>query len=138
MPSLDTLHRHFRLIAALAIALSVLTWAVDLAGLVYSCPFCRAQRTVIGLLGLLMLVPDPRHWLVRWLASTLAGFGMVVGATQHFSHWRRINAGEFKLAEAWWVDPFLLSGAAIFIITGLLLLLWSWRPAARASHAPPL
>ena len=53
---------------------------------------------------------------------------MVVGAQQHFSHWRRINAGEFSLAEAWGVDPFLLSGAAIFIITGLLLLLWSWRP----------
>ena len=134
MPSLDTLHRHFRLIAALAIALSVFTWAVDLAGLVYNCPFCRAQRTVIGLLGLLMLVPDPRHWLVRWLAATLAGFGMVVAVTQHFSHWRRINAGEFKFAEAWWVDPFLLSGAAIFIITGLLLLLWSWRPRPGAAR----
>ena len=128
MPSLDTLHRHFRLIAAAAIAISALTWAVDLAGLVYNCPFCRAQRTVIGLLGLLMLVPDPRHWLVRWLAATFAGFGLVVGATQNFSHWRRINAGQFQLAEAWYVDPFLLSGAAVFIITGLLLLLWSWRP----------
>lgn len=140
MPSLDTLHRHFRLIATLAIALSVFTWAVDLAGLVYNCPFCRAQRTVIGLLGLLMLVPDPRHWLVRWPATTLAGFGMVVGAQQHFSHWRRINAGEFSLAEAWWVDPFLLSGAAIFIITGLVLLLWSWRPrsATGTARAPEL
>lgn len=136
MPSLETLHRHLRLIAALAIALSVFTWAVDLAGLVYNCPFCRAQRTVIGVLGLLMLVPDPRHWLVRWLAATFAAFGLIVGVTQNFSHWRRINAGEFRLAEAWWVDPFLLSGAAIFIISGLILLLWSWRPAQAVPALP--
>src|SRR5690606_20835866 len=110
MPSLETPHRHLRLIAALAIALSVFTWAVDLAGLVYTCPYGRAQRTVIGVLGLLMLVPDPRHWPVRWMAATFAAFGLVVGITHNFSHWRRINAGEFRLAEAGWVDPFLLSG----------------------------
>ncbi|NLB59133.1 MAG: hypothetical protein GX805_11840 [Gammaproteobacteria bacterium] len=133
MPTLEPLHRHLRLVAVLAILVSASTWAVDLAGLVYNCPFCRAQRTVIGLLGLLMLVPDPRHWLVRWLAATFAAFGLVVGITQNFSHWRRINAGEFQLAEAWWVDPFLLSGAAIFIISGLVLLLWSWRPGAGAA-----
>ncbi|MGO1541324.1 MAG: hypothetical protein ACTHZI_11935 [Luteimonas sp.] len=132
MPSLETLHRHLRLIAVLAILVSVLTWTVDLAGLVYNCPFCRAQRTMIGLLGLLMLLPDPRHWLVRWLAAIFATFGLVVAVTQNFSHWRRINAGEFSFAEAWWVDPFLLSGAAIFIITGLVLLLWSWRPPGGA------
>ena len=117
MPSLDTLHRHIRLIAVFAILLSVFTWAVDLAGLVYNCPFCRAQRTVIGLLGLLMLVRNPRHWLVRWFAATFAAFGLVVGITQNFAHWRRLNAGEYRLAESWWVDAFLLSGGAIFIIS---------------------
>ena len=93
----------------------------------------RSVGEVNQMLGLLMLVPDPRHWLVRWLAATFAAFGLVVGITQNFSHWRRINAGEFQLAEAWWVDPFLLSGAAIFIISGLVLLLWSWRPGAGAA-----
>ncbi len=129
MPSLDTLHRHFRLIAALAILISVATWALDLAGLVYVCPFCRAQRTVIGLLGLLMLLPDPRHWLVRWLAAAFAAFGLVVAVTQHFAGWRRIQAGEFEFAEPFVIDPFLLSGVAIFIITGLVLLVFSWQPS---------
>ena len=81
-----------------------------------------------------MLVRNPRHWLVRWFAATFAAFGLVVGITQNFAHWRRINAGEFRLAESWWVDPFLLSGAAIFIISGLLLLLWSWRPQDGTVH----
>lgn len=131
MPSLDTLHRHFRLIAIFAILVSLVTWAVDLSGLVYKCPFCRAQRTVIGLIGLLMLLPDPRHWLVRWLAAVFAAFGLVVAGTQHFAGWRRIQSGEFSLAQQWYVDPFLLSGAAFFLITGLVLLVFS-RPSAGA------
>ncbi|HRP71801.1 MAG TPA: hypothetical protein PK743_04075 [Luteimonas sp.] len=131
MPSLDTLHRHIRLIAAFAILASLATWTVDIAGLVYNCPFCRAQRTVIGLLGLLMLLPDLRHWLLRWLAAVLASLGLVVAGTQHFAGWRRINAGEFKFAEPWIIDPFLLSGAAIFAITGLVLLIYSWRPVRK-------
>lgn len=131
MPSLDTLHRHIRLIAAFAILASLATWAVDIAGLVYNCPFCRAQRTVIGLLGLLMLLPDLRHWLLRWLSAVLASLGLVVAGTQHFAGWRRINAGEFAFAEPWIIDPFLLSGAAIFAITGLVLLIYSWRPVRK-------
>lgn len=134
MPSLDTLHRHFRLIAIVAILISVATWAVDLAGLVYECPFCRAQRTAIGLLGLLMLLPDPRHWLARWLAAVFAAFGLVVAVDQHFAGWRRIHAGEFRFAEPFVIDPLLLSGAAIFIITGLALLIFS-RPPPRPGDA---
>lgn len=134
MPSLDTLHRHIRWIALGAIALSLATWAVDLAGLVYKCPFCRAQRTVIGLLGLLMLLPNPGHWLVRYLAGVFGVFGLVVAVTQHFGGWRRMHAGEFQFASPVFVDPFLLSGIAIFIITGLVLLVFSWQPApARAT-----
>lgn len=134
MPTLQTLHRSLRLIAVLAILISIATWAVDLAGLVYKCPFCRVQRSVIGLLGLLMLLPDPRHWLVRWIASALAFFGLVVASQQHFAGWRRMHAGEFKFAEQIYVDPFLLSGAAILIISGLVLLLWSWRPVGAAGR----
>ena len=33
--------------------------------------------------------------------------------------------GEFALAQKWWIDPFLLSGIALFLIVGLVLLLWS-------------
>lgn len=134
MLSLDTLHRHARTIALVAIAISALTWAVDLAGLVYKCPYCRVQRSMIGLLGLLLLLPDPRHWAVRYLAAVFAIFGLVVACMQHFNHWKRINAGEFTFSSMWYADPFVLSGAAIFIITGLVLLIFSWRPATVSAH----
>lgn len=131
MPTLATLHRHVRTIGVLALLVCAVTWALDLSGVVYVCPFCRVQRSVIGLLGLLMLWPDPRGWAIRWLASVLGVFGAVVAATQHFAGWRRISAGTFRFADPWPVDPFLLSGAALFAIVGLVLLLWSWQPAPR-------
>ena len=76
-----------------------------------------------------MLLPDLRHWLVRWLAAVIAVFGLVVAVTQHFGGWRAINAGEFEFTDPIIIDPFLLSGAAVLIITGLVLLMFSWRPS---------
>jgi hypothetical protein len=118
-------HRHW--VGAAAVLLSILTWAVDLGGLVYECPYCRVQRTVIGLLGLLFLTPNPGHWLIRYLAAVIAVFGLAVGAAQHFRGWQRIMAGEFEWGEDWYVNPWMLSGFALFIITGLTLLIWSYR-----------
>ena len=123
----DLLLRHRRAVALAAIAIALLTWAVDLSGLVYACPYCRSQRTVIGLLGLLLLLPNPAHWLIRYLSAVFAVFGLSVGATQHFGGWKRIMAGEFTWGDQWYVNPWMLSGCAIFIITGLLLLIWRWR-----------
>lgn len=134
MPTLQTLHRHLRLIGILAIVICVATWAMDLAELVYKCPYCRSQRTVIGLLGVLLLLPRPAlgHWLVRWLATVLAAFGAQVASRQHFGGWSKVSAGEFAFAQKWWIDPFLLSGIALCLITGLTLLLWS-VPARRGA-----
>ena len=136
MPTLETLHRHLRWIALAAIVISVLTWAVDLAGVVYTCPYCRSQRSVIGLLGLLLLLPVTAlgHWAVRWLATVLAVFSAQVASRQHFGGWSKISAGEFAFAQKWWIDPFLLSGIALFLITGLVLLLWS-APVPRQRDA---
>ncbi|MDZ4370503.1 MAG: hypothetical protein U1C74_03675 [Phenylobacterium sp.] len=123
----DILLRRRRLVGLVAIAISVLTWAVDLAGWVYLCPYCRSQRTVIGLLGVLLLVPNPAHWLVRYLSAVLAVFGLVVGATQHFRGWARIMSGKFTWGEHWYVNAWMLSGFAILIMVGLLLLIWRWQ-----------
>lgn len=135
MPTLEILQRHRHAIALAAILICLATWAVDLAGVVYTCPYCRTQRTVIGLLGLLLLLPlgAVMHWTVRWLATVLAVFGAQVASRQHFGGWSKISAGDFMLAQRWWIDPFLLSGIALFLITGLLLLLWS-LPAPRTAR----
>ncbi|MCK0097955.1 hypothetical protein MWU38_01045 [Qipengyuania sp. S6317L1] len=114
-------------VGLLAILICAATWTVDLLDLVYNCPYCRAQRTVIGLLGLLLLMPNLRFWLVRYLSAVFAVFGLGVATTQHFGGYARMNKGEFEWGEMWFINPWLLSGAAIFIITGLVLLIWTDR-----------
>ena len=101
----DTLLRYRIVLGVLALIVCAATWALDLTELVYECPFCRAQRTVIGLLGLIILLPWYRHWLSRYLAAIFAVFGLVVGSTQHFRGWARISAGEFEWGEQWYINP---------------------------------
>ena len=127
MPSFELLLKYRLHIAILAIAISLFAWVTEWAGWVYICPFCRVQRTVIGLLGLLLLT-HPQHWLNRWIASVLAMFGLIVGGTQHFRGWAKIMAGEFSWGEYCYANAWVLSGCALFIITGLILYLWAWRP----------
>lgn len=126
-----------RLLGLIAIAISIATWAMELSGLVYVCPYCRTQRTVIGLLGLLMLTPNPGFWISRYVGAVLGVFGLVVGSTQHFNGWRKIMKGEFVLSPKVYDDAFLLSGAAIFIITAQVLLLYAYRKAAEADAITP-
>lgn len=137
MLQLDFWTGRMRLLGLVAIAISVATWAMELSGLVYVCPYCRTQRTVIGLLGLLMLTPDPGFWISRYVGAVLGVFGLVVGATQHFNGWRKIMKGEFVLSPKVYDDAFLLSGAAIFIITAQVLLLYAYRKAAEAEPLTP-
>ena len=122
------LWKHTRLIGIAAIAVSLLTWISEFMGVVYECPYCRVQRTVIGLLGLLVLLPRPFHWTVRYLASVIGAFGFSVGSTQHFGGWRRMMAGEFTWGEQWYVNSWLLSACALFMISGLVLLIWAREP----------
>lgn len=124
----DILLRHRHAVGIVAILIAIATWAVDLTDLVYACPYCRSQRTVIGLLGLLLMLPNPAHWLVRYLSAVFALFGLSVAATQHFRGWARIMGGEFAWGAEWYVNPWMLSGFAVFIITGLTLLIWRWPP----------
>ena len=123
----ELLLRHRGIVGSVAIAIAIITWAVDLAGLVYECPFCRTQRTVIGLLGVLLMLPNPAHWLARYLSAVFAVFGLSVASTQHFRGWANIMSGEFTWGERWYIHPWMLSGFAIGIITGLLLLIWIWK-----------
>lgn len=120
---LNTYTERLKLVGIIAIVISVVAWASDLTGHVYECPYCRTQRTVIGLLGLILLLPNPGHWVARYVATVIGFLGLHVGSAQHFAGWRRISAGEFSFHERIYIDPFLLSGCALFIITGLVWLI---------------
>ena len=115
--------RHQRALGLVAIVIGVGAWAMELAGTVYICPYCRVQRTVILLLGLILLLPTPRHWCWGYIASVLGFFGAVVAVNQNFMGWVKISKGEFSFNEQLYVDPFLLSAGSLLILIGQLWLI---------------
>ncbi|WP_020399233.1 disulfide bond formation protein B [Kordiimonas gwangyangensis] len=120
---LETYTSRLRLIGLLALVVGVGAWALDLTGAVYECPYCRTQRTVIALLGIILMLPNPRHWILRFIGSVFAFLGAFVAAFQNFNGWKKVSAGTFTFNEKIYVDPFILSGCALFIIIGLTWLL---------------
>ena len=124
---LDFWRRHQRALGLIAIVIGLGAWGMEFAGTVYICPYCRVQRTVIALLGFILLLPMPmaRHWIVRYIASVIGFLGAVVAANQNFMGWAKISNGEFAFNEHLYIDPFLLSSGALFIIIGQLWLILS-------------
>ncbi|WP_154222064.1 hypothetical protein [Marinicella rhabdoformis] len=122
---LNLLIKNKKKLGLIAIAISILTWFLEFYGVVYVCPYCRTQRTIIGLLGLSLLLPNTRNWLNLYVATTLAIFGFFVASYQHFEGWKKIMSGKFIWGEQWYLNSWLLSGFALFIISGLLLLIWT-------------
>jgi hypothetical protein len=122
---LNWLYCNRRPVGLVAIAICIIAWTLELTDLVYVCPYCRAQRTIIGLLGLSLLLPNPRNWINLYLASTTAAFGFFIAAHQHFEGWKKIMFGKFEWGEHWYINSWLLSGCALFLIYGLLLLIWT-------------
>jgi hypothetical protein len=120
---LNTYIHNKRLVACLAILISLTAWSVELMGAVYICPYCRVQRSVIGILGIMLLMPYAYHWITKYFSMVIGFFGAVVAANQHFMGWKKISAGKFTFNDNIFIDPFLLSGFALFIITGLVSLI---------------
>ena len=103
---------------------------MEFSGAVYICPYCRVQRTVILLLGLVMILPFSHCWITRYIASVIGFMGAVVAVNQNFMGWVKISKGEFAFNEQLYVDPFLLSSGALFSIIGQLWLILSKDSAA--------
>ena len=122
--------RHQRALGLIAIIIGAGAWGMEFAGTVYICPYCRVQRTVILLLGVIMVLPFSKHWISRYAASVMGFMGAVVAVNQNFMGWVKISKGEFAFNEQLYVDPFLLSGGALFIIIGQLWLILTKGPAA--------
>ena len=110
-------------LGVLAIFIGAGAWGMEFAGTVYICPYCRVQRTVILLLGVIMILPFTYHWVIKYLASAIGFLGAVVAVTQNFMGWVKISKGEFTFNEQLYIDPFLLSSGSLFIIIGQLWLI---------------
>jgi hypothetical protein len=120
---LNWLRANLRLLGVLAILVSLVTWAMDLGGWVYACPYCRIQRSAIGAVGTLMLLPDPRIWWLRYGALAMCFLGAHVAAAQLFLVFRNMTSGQPS-------NPVngLLAAGALFILVGQALLLFTRKP----------
>ena len=121
-----------RLLGTMAILIGGGAWMMEFAGAVYMCPYCRVQRTVIMLLGLLMVLPFAHFWISQYVASVIGFMGSVVAVNQNFMGWMKISKGEFTFADPLYIDPFLLSAGSLFIIIGQLWLILSNSAGAKA------
>ena len=120
--------RHQRALGLIAIIIGAGAWGMEFAGTVYICPYCRVQRTVILLLGVIMVLPFSKHWISRYVASVMGFMGAVVAVNQNFMGWVKISKGEFTFNEQLYIDPFLLSAGSLFIIIGQLWLILTEAP----------
>jgi disulfide bond formation protein DsbB len=120
---LDFWRRHQRVLGVIAIVIGLGAWGMEFAGTVYICPYCRVQRTVIALLGVIMVLPTTRHWILQYLASVIGFLGAVVAVNQNFMGWVKISTGECAFNEQLYIDPFLLSSGALFVIIGQMWLI---------------
>ena len=120
---LDWLSRNLRLLGVLAILICLVTWALDLAGLVYACPYCQVQRTAIGAAGVAMLLPDPRVWWVRYGVTVVCFLGAHVASAQLFLVYRNLTSGQLS-------NPvnLVLATGALFILVGQAMLLFTPKP----------
>ena len=123
MMSTDFYVNRIHLFGAIFIVVSLLAWTVDWAGIVYVCPYCRVQRTVIGILGFMMLFKHSHNLFTAYIAIVIGFLGAHVAAAQNFMGWKKISAGTFEFKDDLLIDPFLLSGAALFAIVLQVLLL---------------
>ena len=121
--------RHQPALGLIAIIIGAGAWGMEFAGTVYICPYCRVQRTVILLLGVIMVLPFSKHWISRYIASIMGFMGAVVAVNQNFMGWVKISKGEFAFNEQLYIDPFLLSAGSLFIIIGQLWLILTKAPA---------
>jgi len=97
-------------IGVCALIVCLATWTLDLTHLVIDCIYCRSERTMIGFLGILILLPI-HHYITRYLAFVAGFFGASVAAQQTLLI---LKSGSLFLFEL----P--LSIAALFIIVGLV------------------
>lgn len=120
---LNTFIKRRQLIGVFAIFICALAWTMEIIGSVYICPYCRVQRTIIGILGIILILPFAYHWLIKYAALVFGFFGAVVASNQHFMGWKKISAGKFELNENLLIDPFILSGFALTAILGMTALI---------------
>ncbi len=124
-----------KLVGAFVLLIVLFTLTLDVAGLVFPCPYCRTQRFALGVLAIILLTPGWSHFFARFIALLIGSYGLIVGVMQNFNHVKKINKGEFDWSAMWIGHPWLLSGLAVIALSWMFCLIFdlpnmrSARPA---------
>ena len=124
MEKLTTILQNRRLVAAFVLLVVLGTLALDIAGMVHPCPYCRVQRFALGVLSIILMLRVYNGLLPRYIAAVVGMLGLVVGLSQHFNHIKKMNAGTFDWAALSISHPWLLSGLAVLALTWQLFLIF--------------
>lgn len=106
----EQLNQYGVAIGLFAIVCCLVTWGLDLSEMVIQCPYCRVQRTMIGVLGVMAILPKHRNGLLRYAAYSLTFFGADISVDQMFLS---IKSGDFPTVNA-------LLAMSAFTILGVL------------------
>ncbi|MBL8646417.1 MAG: disulfide bond formation protein B [Sphingosinicella sp.] len=113
-----------RLVGAAVLAIVLLTLALDVAGLVHPCPYCRMQRFALGVISIVLLFRFYHVLLSRYIVAVVGTMGLVVGIMQNFNHLKKMNKGEFDWSALSIGHPWVLSGLAILTLVWLFFLVF--------------
>lgn len=134
MNSVQTILTNRRIVGGLVLAIVLLTLGLDIAGLVFPCPYCRVQRFALGVLAIILLLNNWNTLLPRYIAAVAGIFGLIVGVSQNFNHIKKMNKGEFDWAALSISHPWVLSGLAVLAMVWMLFLIFEVdRASARRS-----
>ncbi|MBA2654721.1 MAG: hypothetical protein H0U71_06610 [Gammaproteobacteria bacterium] len=92
-------------VGLISILISVTTWALDLTGLVEECIYCRSERTIIGILGIIILMPHVKFFKL-YVGAVFGFLGANIASDQIFLN---IKNNHFALM-------FVLASCALFIL----------------------
>lgn len=99
-------------IGILSILICLGMWSVELAGITEPCIYCQIERTIIGILGIVLLLPTISY-INYYLGYVFGFFGASVASNQIFL---MIRNHDFTI-------ELLLATCALFIIIGQVVLI---------------
>jgi disulfide bond formation protein DsbB len=106
--------KYFWALAIIGILIASFTWYLDLSGFVNPCAYCRVQRTMIGVVSIVMLLPI-RSYLTAILQRFLGVLFVFVGASISVAQmFLAIHDGTFPTYNSW-----LAMGALVFLFMQL-------------------
>ena len=109
-----TLGRLAKIAGLVSLLICLVTWFMDLNEMVVQCIYCRNERTTIGLLGILLLLPV-YPCITRYLGLVVGFYGASV-SSQHMM--LIMNHSHYDSPQL----PFIT--AALFINIGLVCLIF--------------